>query len=83
VVSLYGVFGLLTGAVLLLAKVVPAWAAALVVGVALLLFSGLMALMGWVQVRMASPPIPQGAVHGVRTDIETVAAAVEDRGHRR
>jgi Putative Actinobacterial Holin-X, holin superfamily III len=83
VVSLYGVFGLLAGAVLLLAKVIPAWGAALAVGGALLLLAGIMALMGRGQVKKASPPVPEAAVQGVRTDIETVAAAVEDRGHRR
>jgi Putative Actinobacterial Holin-X, holin superfamily III len=83
VVSLYGVFGLLAGAVLLLAKVIPAWGAALAVGGALLLLAGIMALMGRGQVKKASPPVPEAAVQGVRTDIETVAAAVEDRGHHR
>jgi hypothetical protein len=83
VVSLYGVFGLLTGAVLLLAKVMPAWGAALVVGAVLLLVAGVMALMGRGQVRKATPPVPKAAVQNLRTDIETVAAAVEDRGHRR
>ena len=83
VVSLYGVFGLLAGAVLLLAHVIPAWAAALVVGAALLLVAGIMALMGRGQVKKAGPPVPEAAVKGVRTDIETVAAAVEDRGHHK
>jgi hypothetical protein len=83
VVSLYGVFGLLAGAVLLLAKVMPAWGAALAMGGALLLLAGVMALMGRGQVKKATPPVPEAAVRGVRTDIETVAAAVEDRGHNR
>ena len=83
VVSLYGVFGLLAGAVLLLAKVIPAWGAALAVGGALLLLAGIMALMGRGQVKKASPPVPEAAVQGVRTDIEAVAAAVEDRRHHR
>jgi hypothetical protein len=82
VVSLYGVFGLLAGVVLLLARVMPAWGAAFVVGAALLLVAGAMAVMGRGQVRKATPPVPEGAVQGVRTDIETVAHAVEDRGHR-
>jgi hypothetical protein len=81
-VSLYGVFGLLAGAVLLLARVMPAWGAAFVVGAALLLVAGLMALVGRGQVRKATPPVPEAAVRGVRTDIEAVSAAVEDRGHR-
>jgi len=80
-VSLYGVFGLLAGVVLLLARVMPAWGAAFVVGAALLFVAGLMALVGRGQVRKASPPVPEAAVKGVRSDIEAVSAAVEDRGH--
>ncbi len=81
-VSLYGVFGLLAGVVLVLAKVMPAWGAAFVVGAALLLIAGLMAMVGRGQVRKVGPPMPEAAVRGVRTDIETVSAAVEDRGHK-
>jgi len=61
--------------------VMPAWGAAFVVGAALLLVAGLMALVGRGQVRKASPPVPEAAVKGVREDIEAVSAAVEDRGH--
>jgi Putative Actinobacterial Holin-X, holin superfamily III len=81
-VSLYGVFGVLTGIVLLLARVMPAWGAALLVGVVLLIVAGLLALVGRSQVRQASPPVPEEAVRGVRADIETVTTAVEERGHR-
>jgi hypothetical protein len=42
-----------------------------------------MAVAGRGQVKKASPPVPEAAVKNVRTDIETVAAAVEDRGHQR
>jgi uncharacterized membrane protein YqjE len=80
-VSLYGVFGLLAGVVLALVRVMPAWGAAFVVGGALLLVAGAMAVVGRGQVRKATPPVPEAAVKGVRTDIETVSHAVEDRGH--
>lgn len=82
VVSLYGVFGVLTGIVALLARVMPAWGAALLVGVVLLIVAGLLAVFGRAQVRQATPPVPQEAVRGVRADIDTVATAVEERGHR-
>jgi uncharacterized membrane protein YqjE len=82
VVSLYGVLGVLTALVLLLAKVMPAWAAALLVGIVLLVVAGVLALAGRGQVRRATPPVPQEAVSGVRADIDTVATAVEERGHR-
>src|SRR5437764_15462935 len=50
-VSLYGVLGVLAAVVLLLAYVMPAWAAALLVGVVLLVIAGLLALVGRSQVR--------------------------------
>jgi hypothetical protein len=81
VVALYGVFGMLAAAVLGLSRVMPGWAAALVVGGFLLLVAGVMAMAGRGQVRKATPPVPEAAVGGVRADIEAVASAVEHRGH--
>ena len=80
-VALYGVFGMLAAAVLGLSRVMPGWAAALVVGGFLLGVAGVMALAGRGQVRKAAPPVPEAAVGGVRADIETVASAVEHRGN--
>jgi uncharacterized membrane protein YqjE len=81
-VSLYGVLGVLTALVLLLAEVMPAWVAALLVGVVLLVIAGGLALAGRSQVRQATPPVPEETVRGVRTDIDTVTTAVEERGRR-
>ena len=81
-VSLYGVLGVLAAVVLLLALVMPAWVAALLVGVVLLVIAGVLALAGRSQVRQATPPVPEEAVRGVRADIDTVTTAVEERGHR-
>jgi hypothetical protein len=81
-VSLYGVFGVLAGIVLLLARVMPAWGAALLVGVGLLIIAGLLGLVGRSQVRQATPAVPQEAVRGVRADVDAVTRAVEERGHR-
>src|SRR5690348_3085737 len=49
-VSLYGTLGVLVGIVLLLARVMPAWGAALLVGVVLLIVAGVLALAGRTQV---------------------------------
>ncbi len=81
-VSLYGILGVLTGIVLLLARVMPAWVAALLVGVVLLIVAGVLALLGRTQVRRATPPVPTTAAREVRADIETVTTAVQERGHR-
>ncbi len=82
IVSLYGVLGVLTALVLLLAKAMPAWAAALLVGIVLLIVAGVLALAGRSQVQRATPPVPEKAIRGVRADIDTVTTAVEERGHR-
>jgi hypothetical protein len=81
-VALYGVAGLLAGLVLLLAHAMPGWAAALLVGAVLLLVAGLLALLGRGEVRQAVPPAPTEAIAGIRTDIDTVTTAVEQRGQR-
>jgi hypothetical protein len=82
VVSLYGVFGLLTGCVLLLARVMPAWGAALVIGALLLAIAGLMAITGRAQVKQVGAPVPEAAVDNARRDLRAVTSAVESRKTR-
>ncbi|MFI9640668.1 phage holin family protein [Micromonospora sp. NPDC051925] len=78
--ALYGLGALVAAAILLLALVVPAWAAALIVAVVLFLIAGVLALVGKKQVSHAVPPVPAATVRSVRADVDTVAAAVKDRG---
>jgi len=70
--ALYGLAGVLTALVLLLALVLPAWAAALIVGGALLVLAGILALVGRGQIRRATPPVPQEAMAGVKRDLQVV-----------
>ncbi|NIJ13394.1 hypothetical protein FHU38_003738 [Saccharomonospora amisosensis] len=72
VIAFFGAGTMLAAAVLALALVLPAWAAALVIGGGLLLLAGLIGLIGKGQVRRASPPVPREAVDSVRKDIDTV-----------
>ena len=72
VVALYGGGALVAGAVLGLAEAVPAWLAAVIVGVVLLVVAGVLALMGKRQVSAAGPPVPEQALRGVKHDVETV-----------
>ncbi|WP_280329018.1 phage holin family protein [Nocardia wallacei] len=72
VLAFYGGAALVACVVLALASALAGWLAALLVGVALLLVAGVTALIGVKQVRAATPPVPQEAVSGVQTDIETV-----------
>lgn len=77
--ALYGVGVLLVVAVLALDEVMPAWLAALIVAVVLLLIAGGMALLGRQQVRQAVPPTPEQTAQSVRDDLDAMAHAVRDR----
>ena len=70
--AFFGVAGLLTAAILALDLVMPAWLAALLVAVVLLLAAGVVALVGKNQVAQATPPMPERAVAGVKEDIATI-----------
>jgi hypothetical protein len=67
-----GLATLVATAVLALAQVVDPWLAALIVGAALLLAAGLLALVGKNQVSEATPAKPERAVEGIKEDIATV-----------
>lgn len=81
-VALYGVAALLTAVVLLLAYVMPAWLAAVIVGVVLLGVAGILALIGRKQVQQATPVVPEETVHNVKEDVATLAEAVKERNNR-
>ncbi|GIJ77579.1 Putative Holin-X, holin superfamily III [Micromonospora phaseoli] len=78
--AFYGLGALITAAILLLALVLPAWAAALIVAAAVFLIAGVLALIGKRQVGQAVPPVPQATVRSLRADVDVVSAAVKDRG---
>jgi uncharacterized membrane protein YqjE len=63
---------LVTTAVLGLAEAMPAWAAALIVAVVLLVVAGVLALLARAQVRRAVPPVPEEAMRSTREDVRTV-----------
>jgi hypothetical protein len=79
--GLYGAGALVAAAVLAVALVLPAWAAALIIGGLLLLLAGLLALAGRARLRRAGSPVPEEAVAGVRADLHAVADAAKDH-HR-
>ncbi|SBT39619.1 phage holin family protein [Micromonospora narathiwatensis] len=78
VMALFGAGAGVATVILALALVLPAWAAALIVSVALFLLAGLLALIGKQQVSRAVPPVPEATVRSVRADVDTVTAAVRD-----
>ena len=70
--AMYDVGVLLAAVVLLLALVLPAWAAALIVTVVLCVAAGIAGLLGKRQVDEATPPKPERAVEGIKADVATV-----------
>lgn len=73
--GLLGLFGaavLITTVILALAPVLPAWAAALIVAVLLLIGAGGAALVGRTKVQQATPPKPERAMQGVPKDVATL-----------
>lgn len=72
VLSLYGLGWLLNSAALGLANVMPAWLAALIVGVVLLALTATLALLGNRALSRGMPPTPERATENVKLDIEAV-----------
>jgi membrane protein len=69
---------LTASAILALSLVLAGWLAALLVGVLLLAIAGIAALVGKKQIEAATPPVPEEAVAGLKSDI----SAVQEGLHR-
>lgn len=76
--AFFGAATLIATLVLLLALVLPAWAAALVVAVVLFAVAAVLALVGRGQLRKGTPLVPREAIDGVKADL----AALAERVHR-
>lgn len=72
VLALYAVLFLLAAAALGLALVVPGWAAALIVGVVVLIAAGVAAVVGKREVTQAVPPAPERTIENVKEDVATI-----------
>lgn len=70
--ALYGGGVLITTAILALALVVPAWLAALIVGLVLLALAGIGALLGKKRVAAAAPAIPERTMDNLKRDVDAV-----------
>ncbi|MFI6515123.1 phage holin family protein [Spirillospora sp. NPDC050679] len=77
-VALYGGGALVATVILLLALVMPAWAAGLIVTVVLLAVAGFLAQRGKKQMGLAAPAKPEQTAESVRADVEEI----KSRGHR-
>jgi uncharacterized membrane protein YqjE len=72
----YGLAIVFAGLVLLLALVLPAWAAALIVGGALLAIAAIAVFVARGQFRKSTPPLPEEALADTKKDIQAVKEAV-------
>jgi hypothetical protein len=77
-VALYGIACLIACAIIAISRVLAPWLSALIVGAALLVVAGIVALMGRAKLRQATPPIPADAVQSVKADVDEI----KERAHR-
>jgi hypothetical protein len=77
-VALYGVGCLLACAILGISRVLEPWLAALIIGAALLLVSGIAALLGKARLKKATPLVPAQATDSVKADVNEI----RERAHR-
>lgn len=78
----FAVGALLVAAGLALALVMPGWAAALVVAAVLFVIAAGEAWLGRREMKRTQPLTPTRAMSGLRSDVNTVSAAVEERNRR-
>jgi uncharacterized membrane protein YqjE len=71
-VAVFGIGALVAAAIIGLANAVDAWLAAVIVGAVLLALAGLLALTGKNEVSAGTPPAPEEAIAGVKTDLNTI-----------
>ncbi|MFB4264751.1 phage holin family protein [Nonomuraea sp. GTA35] len=71
-VAFFGGATLVAAVVMLLALVLPGWAAAAIVAGALFIVSALLGLFGKNEVKRATPPVPEEAIASVKADIDMV-----------
>ena len=79
--AFFGVATLIATAVLALALVLPAWAAALIVAVVLLIAAGVVSLLGKKQVEQVGPLKPERAMASVQRDVTEVKEASSREQH--
>jgi len=72
VFAFFAALVLTAAGVLALALVVPAWAAALIVGGGLLLLTALLGLIGYGQLKRGVPPTPADTIDSVKEDVRVI-----------
>ncbi|GAA2889007.1 phage holin family protein [Nonomuraea rubra] len=70
--AFFGGAALVAAVVMLLALVLPGWAAAAIVAGVLFIVSALLGLFGKNEVKRATPPVPEETIASVKADIDMV-----------
>ncbi|OII13669.1 phage holin family protein [Curtobacterium sp. MCBA15_008] len=72
VIVLYAIGVLLTAAVMGLATVMPAWLAAILIAVLMLIVAGILGLLGWKRLKKGLPLTPKRTIDSVKSDVNAV-----------
>jgi hypothetical protein len=72
VIVLYAIGVLLTAAVMGLATVMPAWLAALLLAVLMLIVAAILGLIGWKRLKKGLPVTPKRTIESVKNDVNAV-----------
>ncbi|MBA8989391.1 tetrahydromethanopterin S-methyltransferase subunit C [Curtobacterium pusillum] len=72
VIVLYAIGVLLTAAVMGLATVMPAWLAAIVIAVVMLIVAAILGLLGWKRLKKGLPITPKRTIDSVKNDVNAV-----------
>jgi len=72
VFAFFAVLVLIAAAVLGLATVLPAWAAALIVGGVILIIAGILVAIGLRSLKKGVPPAPTETIESIKKDVQTI-----------
>jgi hypothetical protein len=70
--ALFAIMVLIATAILGLATVLPAWLAALIIGVIILLIAVILALVGIRSLKKGVPPAPTQTIKSIKKDVRTI-----------
>jgi membrane protein len=79
--ALYGTGALVAAAILALATAVDGWLAAIIIGAALFVVAGILALMGKARAKRAVPPAPEQTLASVKEDVRFTKEHVAEARH--
>ncbi|MGV8894947.1 MAG: phage holin family protein [Rhodoglobus sp.] len=70
--AFFALMVLIAAAILGLATVLPAWLAALIIGVVILIIAAVLAMIGIRSVKKGVPPAPTDTIESIKKDVRTI-----------